>query len=276
MAGREKVFPKSFKDLEQHGWTAKAAEYGAWIGEITIGAIDPLLNAAGVSQGTRLLDVACGPGYGAGRAASRGAKAIGIDFAPTMVREARRNFPQAEFFEGDGEYLAFRDQSFDAVICAFGLLHMAKPDRAIAEAYRVLQSGCVYAFTVWSTPERHQFFELVLDAVKEHGRMDVPLPEAPPLFRFSDPDECRRALTSIGFDAVKVEEIPLIWQFASAQAVVDMVYKSTVRTAMLLENQAPQARDYIHKAIVEGANRLKKNGGFSMAFPAVLASARKP
>ena len=57
MAGREKVFSKSFKDLEQQGWTTKASEYGAWIGEITTGVIEPLLNAAGVVEGSRLLDV---------------------------------------------------------------------------------------------------------------------------------------------------------------------------------------------------------------------------
>jgi ubiquinone/menaquinone biosynthesis C-methylase UbiE len=49
-----------------------------------------------------------------------------------MIAEARQNFPETEFREGDGENLAFDDGSFDAVICAFGLLHMAAPDRAIA------------------------------------------------------------------------------------------------------------------------------------------------
>ena len=55
----------SFKDLERQGWTAKAPDYDAWVGTITRRAINPLLDAAGVSAGASVLDVACGPGYGA-------------------------------------------------------------------------------------------------------------------------------------------------------------------------------------------------------------------
>ena len=267
MTGQEKASSSSFRDLEQQGWTSKASEYGAWIGGITSGAIEAVLNAAGVVKGTRLLDVACGPGYGAGRAAARGANAIGLDFAPTMVSQARQRFPKAEFFEGDGEELTFPDDSFDAVICTFGLLHMAKPDRAIAEAYRVLRSGGRYAFTVWSTPDRHQFFDLVLGAIKAHGRMDVPLPPAPPLFRFSDPDESRKALTAAGFEVVKVEEIPLTWGCETTHAAVDMIYKSTVRTAMLLENQTAEARERIHQAIIDGAARFQEEWRIPTGLP---------
>jgi len=266
---------RSFKDLEREGWISKASAYDAWIGQVTSGTIDPLLDAAHVTGGTRLLDVACGPGNVAGRAALRGATAIGVDFAPTMVSEARERFPEIDFFEGDAENLAFADASFDAVICAFGLLHMAEPDRAIAEAYRVLAKGGSYAFTVWSTPDRHQFFELVLGAIKAHGRIDVPIPPAPPIFRFSDPDESLKAMASAGFDAITVEEVPLVWRCESAQAAVDMIYKSTVRLAMLLEYQSSEAREGIHQAIADGVTRFSHDGGYAMAFPAVLVAGRK-
>jgi ubiquinone/menaquinone biosynthesis C-methylase UbiE len=156
----------SFRDLEQKGWTAKASAYDAWAGAVTAGAAEPLLDAAEVRPGKRMLDVACGPGYGAGRAAASGATAIGVDFAPTMIAEARRRFPGIDFREGDGENLAFEDGSFDAVICAFGLLHMPEPDKAIAEAHRVLRSGGRYAFTVWAAPDWHEFLGLVLNAVR--------------------------------------------------------------------------------------------------------------
>lgn len=264
-----------FKDLEQQGWTAKASGYAAWLGEITAGAADPLLDATHVTRGTRLLDVASGPGYGAARATARGAKAVGVDFAPSMVELARRQFPDTEYRAGDAENLAFGDGRFDAVICAFGLLHMADPDRAIAEASRVLAAGGHYAFTVWATPDRHQFYNLVLGAISTHGRLDVPLPPAPSLFRFSDADESRKVLMTAGFSAITVSEIPLVWRCASAQDAVEVIYKSTVRTAMLLERQAPEARERIHQAIIEGVERFRQDGGYAMDFPAVLVAARK-
>jgi hypothetical protein len=58
----------SFKDLERQVWTAKASDYDAWVGTTTSSVIEPLLDATHVSAGMCVLDVACGPGYGAGQA----------------------------------------------------------------------------------------------------------------------------------------------------------------------------------------------------------------
>lgn len=266
----------TFKQAEQAGWQAKASAYDESLGSVTAQAVAPLLDAVRLHSGMALLDVACGPGYSAGRAAARGATAIGIDFADAMVAEARRLFPDAEFRHGDGEALDFADTSFDAVVCPFGLLHMPDPDGAIAEAARVLRPGGRYAFTVWCTADKHDLFAVVLGAVQAHGRMDVPLPPAPPIFRFSDPAECEGALRAAGFADVEVREIPLTWQAPSAEDVVETVYRSTVRTSMLLEAQTADAREEIHAAIIDGAARFRKGDVFEMAWPAVLACATKP
>ena len=97
----------TFKQKELSGWDAKAQAYDDYAGKITTQLVGPLLDAARVGTKTRLLGVACGPGYVAGAAAERGANAVGMDFAPSMVVEAKKNFPRAEFFEGDAEALQF-------------------------------------------------------------------------------------------------------------------------------------------------------------------------
>lgn len=265
-----------FKEQERTGWETKARAYDSLAGRVTAQAVEPLLEMARVAAGTVVLDVACGPGYVAGGAAARGATAVGIDFASSMITEAARHFQGVDFRQGDAEALDFESSSFDAVVCAFGLLHLAAPEEAIAEAYRVLRPGGRYAFTVWSVPERHEFFAVVLGAIQAHGTLDVPLPPAPPFFRFSEPDECRKVLSAAGFCDIAVADIPLVWELHSPQQMLDMIQKSTVRMAMLLESQSAEARGKILQAIVESADQFRKRGTFAMAWPAVMASASKP
>ena len=266
----------TFKEMEQSGWHAKASDYDALAGQVTTQAIDVLLDAVRVTKSVRLLDVACGPGYGAGAAAARGAQAVGIDFAEAMVAEAVKRFPNAAFHIDDAESLSFEESSFDAVICPFGLLHMPDPDKAVREAFRVLKSGGRYAFSVWASPDTHEFFALVLSAIQAHGTMDVPLPAAPPIFRFSDSDECKSVLTATGFTEAGVKQVNPVWQAASGQQVLDMVYKSAVRTAALLELQSPEDRENIHKQIIEGAEAYKVGTTYNIAWPAVIAWGSKP
>src|ERR1041384_7032467 len=128
-----------------------------------------------------------------------------------MIDAARRRYPHVAFREGDAEQLAFDDESFDAVVMNFGMLHLARPERAIAEARRVLVRGGRYAYTVWAAPDQALGFGMVLRAIERFGRTDVALPEGPPFFRFSDAAASRHALEEAGFTDVRIETLPLVW-----------------------------------------------------------------
>ncbi len=270
------IEPQSFKEMEQSGWHAKAVSYDDLFGPVTRDAMGPMLDATGVTAGMTVLDVACGPGYGAAEAAARGAKPIGVDFAANMVATAKRNYSDIEFRHGDAEDLAFDGASFDAVICPFGILHMARPEQAMKEALRVLNRGGRYAFTVWALPEKHEFFKLVMPIIQAHADMTVPMPEAPPIFRYSDHDTCRRALAGVGFENIDVIEIPLVFKAASPQRVVDLLHRGTVRTSAVLDLQTPDVQARIDAEILSAAEALQAQSGLDLAFPAVMASGQKP
>jgi 2-polyprenyl-3-methyl-5-hydroxy-6-metoxy-1,4-benzoquinol methylase len=84
-----------FKAFEAAGWSRRASTYGRVIGAITARFVEPLLDAAGVGPGMRVLDVATGPGHVAGAAAARGAEPVGVDIAEGMLAVARDQRPGA-------------------------------------------------------------------------------------------------------------------------------------------------------------------------------------
>lgn len=98
----------SFKGMEQAVWEKNAVGYDELFGSITRHAIAPLLDAAAVHAGTAMLDLCCGPGYGAAGAAERGARPIGIDFSQAMVQKARALHSGATFLQGEAEALTFK------------------------------------------------------------------------------------------------------------------------------------------------------------------------
>jgi SAM-dependent methyltransferase len=265
-----------FKDFERAGWESVVADYASGFGDLTVQSIDALLNAVGAAPGVRLLDVASGPGYAASAAVACGASATGVDFSQAMVAEAAKRYPKIEFRRGDAEALPFAENSFDAVTMNFGVLHLAHPDRALAEAERVLRPGGRFAFTVWAKPEETAGFGITLGAIQTHGTFSVALPEGPPFFRFSDWSESARALQAAGFAAPVFKKIPLTWRLPSADALFDVMRTATVRTAGLIGQQTPEALRSIRVMMRNACGLYQKNGIIELPMPAVLAAATKP
>lgn len=266
----------AFRDLEKSGWESAVAEYDDAFARLTAQSIAPLLDALEVGPGTRLLDVACGPGYVAAQAARRGAQVLGVDFSSAMVALARSRHPALEFREGDAQALQLPDAAFDAVAINFGLLHLDQPQQALNEAARVLAPGGRCAFTVWAAPPRTQAYRIVLGAIERHGRTDVPLPPGPPFFRYSEATAARQALHDAGLVDAQVREVPQVWRFARPEELFDAMLRGTVRTAALLRAQTPEALAAIRDEIDREAQAYAADGGIAIPMPSVLAVARKP
>ncbi|WP_207004649.1 class I SAM-dependent methyltransferase [Trinickia mobilis] len=265
-----------FSTLEHQGWERVAQPYHTYFGDLTTQSNPAMLDALGIGRGARFLDIASGPGYLAAAAARRGADVTGVDFSAAMVDKARRVFPELEFRIGDAEDLPFPDDSFDAVGISFGMQHFPHPERALAEAFRVLQPGGRIAFTVSATPDKAVGFAMVLKAIDEHGTTDVPLPPGPPFFRFSDWEESRRALLDAGFVQPVVREVDQTLVLRAPDTPFHAVMRGGVRIAAMLNAQTPAALASIEQAVAYDAEAYRNDAGeLRIPMPCVLASALK-
>jgi ubiquinone/menaquinone biosynthesis C-methylase UbiE len=120
---------QTFRDFEKAGWDHAADPYHHHWGDLSRQSAEPLLDAARVAQGSRVLDIATGAGYVAAAAMQRGARPTGLDFSEAQIELAKKTFPSIAFHQGDAEDLPFDAGAFDAVVVGFGINHLPHPER---------------------------------------------------------------------------------------------------------------------------------------------------
>jgi SAM-dependent methyltransferase len=169
--------------------------------------VPSLIAAAGVADGHAVLDVAAGTGEATvGLTARVGAagRVLAVDVSQGMLALAARKVAgrPVRFALMDGQSLAVRAASFDAVVCQLGLMFFAEPLRGLQECWRVLRPRRRMALQVWSRPERITFYGPLAEAVSrelpEH-RDSIYLPSA-----LADADRVQALLAGAGFSEVTV------------------------------------------------------------------------
>jgi SAM-dependent methyltransferase len=271
------VDPDAFDAFEAAGWEEKAAGYERCFGVITGRLVEPLLAAGSVGVGTRVLDVATGPGWVAAHAAARGASVVGVDVAEAMIARARSAYPELEFRWADAHELPFADASFDAVVGNLAIMHLSRPERATAELVRVLCPGGRLVLTAWADPSQHRLAGVFLDAVAQAGATPpADLPPGPDFFRFSDDEAFAAALRRQGLASPAVSAITFVVRFASADELWKSMLGATVRVSALITRQPEEVRQRIRAAFDRLADGYRRGDGLELPVAVKLATAHKP
>jgi SAM-dependent methyltransferase len=265
--------PHPYRDFELAGWERAATAYADTFESATrlYGAV--LLDAADLKTGVDHLDVACGTGHVTNLALERGAKSVGIDFSSAMLAEAIRLHPLVRFERADAEALPFSSGSFDAVTVNFGLHHFPFPERALAEARRVLRKKGRVAFTVWATPDEHALHAIALEAVRGAGSTGASLP-TPPHGVLNTLHGCMSLLAAANFKPV-AEYCGLIRRTLQLDSVTDLTHlieSGTVRLASLLRSQPQADRASILRGLEAAAKHYERAGHLEIPVVAVLVT----
>ena len=112
-----------------------------------------IVDRVGVGPADRVVDIACGSGNAAIRAAEAGGEVVGVDLTPELFDAGRRLAAEAgvevEWVEADAEALPFEDASFDVVLSTFGVMFAPRHEVAARELARVLRPGGRMGLCSW-------------------------------------------------------------------------------------------------------------------------------
>lgn len=267
---------KAFAELERREWSDPdvAGSYAAGFAQASDMVAPHLVAAVAAAPETKALDLCCGHGNVAAALVAAGARVTGLDFSPAMLELARSSVPEAVFVNGDATQLDFEDAAFDAVTIGFGMPHVPKPRRVLAEARRVLRPGGRIAFSTWCGPEVDGAFGYVFGAIGDHGSPDVSLPAGPGANDYADPEIAYPALEAAGFGAFSCDRVAAGWTVNDPAVVFDFFRDGTARGGAMLRPQPEDRAQAIRAAVVQKV--LEKHGGgpeWTVPMPAVIISA---
>lgn len=260
--------PAEVATFEHATWSRCAPGYEEGFAILTREAVDPLLDAARVRPGARVLDLGTGTGTVAAAAQRRGASVTGVDFSEEMLAKARQLVPEVQFRAASADALPFDDASFDAVAANTVLHHLARPVQSLAEAHRVLAADGRIACTVWAAPERLEAFGLFFAAVAEHAG-DAELPHGP-LFGVTDAVALTGLFAEAGFSQVTIDDLPTAWRLPSIEVLLD-----ALGTWAQLDSFPAQTRQGIAASVRSAAATYETGAGLVIPNPMLLIAATK-
>ena len=169
------------------------------------------------------------------------ASVVATDLNEAMVTAGSAREPRADWRQADAQHLPFEDDSFDLVVCQFGVMFFPDRPAAYSEVRRVLAPQGRFLFNSWGPLASHGFgaaFQTALEQSIPDG--------APPFLRdvphgYSDPAEVAADLTAAGLTLAGSEEITLEGVAESAASIATGFLTGTPVSAAVQAREDAQA-----------------------------------
>jgi trans-aconitate methyltransferase len=128
-----------------------------------------LIELVAIAPHERVLDLGCGTGHLTAKIADLGADVVGLDSSPSMIAQARQNYPKLKFVLGDARDFSF-ESPFDAVFSNAALHWIPEADRVIASVARSLKPGGRFGLEMGGKGNIATITEAIDSVLREMGR----------------------------------------------------------------------------------------------------------
>ncbi|MGW0666158.1 class I SAM-dependent methyltransferase [Streptomyces sp. NPDC002746] len=244
---------------------------------------EPLLTAAAIGEGDRVLDVGCGAGKTARLAAERAprGRVLGIDLSRPMLERARLTAAQegvgnVTFEHADAQVHPFEPAAFDVAVSRFGVMFFGDPVEAFGNIGRALRPGGRLAFICAAEAGDNEWIT-AMAALRDH----LPFGEfgtsgGPGMFSLADPDRIRTVLSAAGFVDIAVAGVEAYGDWGpDAEGAADFLLDSG--PGRHLTDQVDRAtRDRAREALVNRLRGHQERGAVRLRGTAWLVTADRP
>jgi ubiquinone/menaquinone biosynthesis C-methylase UbiE len=212
--------PRLQRRVQRYGWDKAAPVYERHWADQLAPAQQRLLDLAALQPGERVLDVACGTGlvtFPAADAVGRSGAVVATDISDAMVAHirdeaSRRGYAHLTAHRMDAEALDLPPGSFDAALCALGLMYVPDPLAAMKEMTRMLRPGGRCVAAVWGARRNCGWAE-IFPIVDARVQSEV----CPLFFQLGTGEALAQLLTQAGLAAVTTARLSTTLRYASAE-----------------------------------------------------------
>jgi len=231
--------------------------------------------AASITRGDRVLDVACGTGVLAlflRDCVQPGGSVVGVDINEGMLAVARRKASDIEWVNAPAEALPFPDARFEAVVSQFGLMFFTDRRGALREMARVLTPGGRLAVAVWDTLDHTPGYAAMAALLHRlFGAETAASLQAP--YSLGDVDQLRALFTGTGLRDVAVTTHAGTARFPSIQSWVYTDVKGWTADDLIddagFERLVTEAEEHLQQFVAA-------DGTVSFSAPAHIVTATTP
>ena len=179
--------------------------------------------AANIPSGT-VLEIACGTGIATGYLREHlpaEVRIVATDLNPAMLdfaKEHRGSLPGVRYEQADALSLPYEDNSFDGVVCQFGIMFFPDIPKGLSEMLRVLRPGGYIACNVWDSLEVNRVAGIAHETIAHYFDSEPPSFHKVP-FGSCAPEPTHALFEAQGFEGVQTHVVDATVERPSAESV---------------------------------------------------------